>query len=336
MSAEKPRPIAAEERVFSLILALVASPNGLTKHELLSSVHGYANEYSAGGDNASLERKFERDKDQLRTLGIPLETIDSPNEPGNNQLTRYRISKNRLQLPATLRFTREELMLLRAAALSWSEGSLSQEARRAVIKLDSLGTEVDTRQLGVAPSLNIDEPYAVELQQAIQSGHSVEFRYRRPDQAVATRRTVAPLRLHRADGRWHLVAHDFGRDAPRVFLLRRILGPLKRSRSAVRPEMSDDVAAAIDELERLQSRQPATVMVKRGSVAAARLDPRARARDHADEYDTLRINTLDYRALAEELVGYGPDVKVLGPSQLDTMVRSIIEEILTMHTETVE
>src|SRR5690554_6563361 len=100
--------------------------------------------------------------------------------------------------------------------------------------------------------------------------------------------------------------------------------------------MSDDVAAAIDELERLQSRQPATVMVKRGSVAAARLDPRARARDHADEYDMLRINTLDYRALAEELVGYGPDVKVLGPSQLDTMVRSIIEEILTMHTETVE
>ena len=85
-----PKRVPSEERVFSLVLALVASPQGLTKSELLSSVYGYSQRYDRGVIDSSLERQFERDKAQVRELGIPVETIDSPLEPGNNQLTRYR------------------------------------------------------------------------------------------------------------------------------------------------------------------------------------------------------------------------------------------------------
>ena len=85
--------------MFSLVLALVASPQGLTKRDLLSTVYGYADRYAHGEVDVALERQFERDKDQLRELGIPIETIDSPLESGNNKLTRYRISRLVMQMP---------------------------------------------------------------------------------------------------------------------------------------------------------------------------------------------------------------------------------------------
>ena len=85
--------VPVEERLFSLVLALLATESGLTKNEILSTVQGYHQRFKAGGDNANLERQFERDKDDIRDLGVPLETLDSPGDAGNNQTLRYRIPK---------------------------------------------------------------------------------------------------------------------------------------------------------------------------------------------------------------------------------------------------
>ena len=53
--------IPAEERLFSLVLALLATDAGLTKTDILSTVQGYRQKFSRSGDNANLERQFERD-----------------------------------------------------------------------------------------------------------------------------------------------------------------------------------------------------------------------------------------------------------------------------------
>ena len=87
MSAAPPA-IPVEERLFSLVLALLATENGLTKAEILETVQGYRQRYKVGDENANLERQFERDKDDIRDLGVPLETIDSPGDAGNNQTLR--------------------------------------------------------------------------------------------------------------------------------------------------------------------------------------------------------------------------------------------------------
>ena len=91
--------IPVEERLFSLVLALLATDAGLTKNEILSTVQGYRQKYSHSGDNANLERQFERDKDDIRDLGVPLETIESPGQAGNNQNLRYRIPRGTYELP---------------------------------------------------------------------------------------------------------------------------------------------------------------------------------------------------------------------------------------------
>ncbi|UOQ58446.1 WYL domain-containing protein [Leucobacter allii] len=324
--------VPGEQRVFSLVLALIVSPQGLTKRALLSSVYGYADRFRPGEANVALERQFERDKEQLRALGIQIETIDSPQEPGNNQLTRYRISKDRLQFPPELRFSARELVLLRLAALAWSEGSMSAQSRRAAMKLQALGAGFDLQHLGVAPSLGTAEPSAAPLQEAIDAGRAVRFDYTLPDRDAPLARRVAPLRLHRADGRWHLISWDLERDAARVFLLGRISGAVRAERTAFPPALRDEADGIVAELLRLREEQRAVVHVRRGSVAEARLAPRAEPGEPMPgDRAALSLGVLDQHLFAEELIGYGPDAAVVSPPRLRELVVSGLRRIAAAH-----
>lgn len=335
MAAGSARAVPGEQRVFSLILALVAAPQGATKRTLLSSVYGYAERFASGGDPASLERQFERDKDTLRELGVPLEVIDSPEEPGNNQLARYRIAKERLQHPEAMRYSPEELSVLRLAALSWREGSLSAEAQRATMKLAAHGAAVDVRHLGVAPRIGSPDPAAQQLHAAIAAGRPVRFLYRMPGREAALSRFVAPLALHRADGRWHLIAWDLDRSGERVFLLARIEGPVAAQRGSIDPGLRELLPAAIARLESLAERQRALVRVAPGSEAEARLRPRsapaAGAESRAEGGDLLSVGYLDEALLAEELAGYGADAQVYEPAALRAGTIAALRRIRDAH-----
>ena len=151
-------PVPVEDRLFSLVLALLATEPGLTKAEILSSVRGYAQRYTTGGDNANLERQFERDKDDIRELGVPLETIEPLGEPGDNHNLRYRIPKGAYDLPEDVRFTSDEIALLNLAGMVWREGSLNAESRRALVKLRALGIAADEPVLGYAPRVRLRDP----------------------------------------------------------------------------------------------------------------------------------------------------------------------------------
>lgn len=333
--------VPVEQRVFSLVLALVASPEGLTKRQLLSSVYGYSDRYDPAHPSPALERQFERDKDQLRALGIPVDTIDSPLESGNNQLARYRISKDRLQFPAELRFTERELMLLRVAALAWSEGSLNAESRRAAMKLEALGAGLDVQQLGVAPRLGTAEPAAGPLRRAIDEGRVARFDYTNPGRDAPLERRVAPLGLHRADGRWHLIAWDLDRDAGRVYLLSRIDGAVRVTSESYDPRLRDRSEALVSELLEQRGRHVATISVRRGSVAEARLGARARraaigtepgeAAAHDEHAVEMTIDALDPHVLADELVAFGPDVVVRAPESLRELVVGRIGAVAAAH-----
>ena len=190
--------VPVEERLFSLVLALLATETGLTKNEILSTVQGYRQRYQSGGDNANLERQFERDKDDIRDLGVPLETVDSPGDAGNNQTLRYRIPKGAYELPADVTFSPEETALLNLAAMVWREGSLSGESRRAVLKLRSLGVTADEPLLGYAPRIRLRDAAFDPLDAAIRKSLRVRFRYLKPGEERATDRDAIPLALQQS------------------------------------------------------------------------------------------------------------------------------------------
>ena len=318
-----------EERQFSLVLALLATGPGLTKAQILSTVHGYSQESAAGADRASLERKFERDKDDLRTLGIPVETIDDPSDPGNNQHLRYRIPRAAYELPADVTFSPDELALLALGAMAWRDGSLSDESRRALTKLRSLGVTASDPVIGIAPLVRARDAAFGPLSDAIDAHVVVEFDYRKPGEDAATRRRVNPLALVNHEGRWHLVATEGESPVRKTFLLRRIVSPIKATRASAMLPADDESARAILELRALHDRGIAVVDVVPGSDAALRL--RNRPATVAQPDGALQLHFTDMAVLADELVAFGHEVTVLAPPALVTALIARLTSIEVAH-----
>ncbi|KFF61040.1 transcriptional regulator [Cryobacterium sp. MLB-32] len=331
-----PRAVTVEERLFSLVLALVATEIGLTKGEILATVQGYRQRYSASGNNASLERQFERDKDDIRELGIPLDVIEPPDDPGSNHNLRYRIPKGLYDLPADVVFSPDDIMLLKLAATVWREGSLSADSRRALTKLNSLGIDSRDPVLGYAPLLRSREASFEPLNKAMDRGLVVSFAYLKPGETESHRRRVAPRAIVLHEGRWHLFATDQAAAAPRTFLLSRIVGPVVTVPNATFERDAVDAAQdALDGLAQLWMRQVAVISVVRGSDAEVRLGKRS-APETALESDAgtaVSLHYTDLNILADELAGFGPEVFVVSPSALRTAVRERLTVVHNAHAD---
>ncbi|WP_374193832.1 helix-turn-helix transcriptional regulator [Glaciihabitans sp. dw_435] len=321
----------AEERLFSLVLALLASDNGLTKSEILSTVQGYRQRYARSGDNANLERQFERDKDDIRELGVPLETLESPTDPGNNQNLRYRIPRGDYELPTDISFSPEETTLLNLAAMVWREGSLSGESRRAILKLRSLGVTSTEPVLGYAPRLRVRDAAFAPLSSALEKRVIVKFAYLKPGEKDARTRTVAPIALIQQQGRWMLHAEDQDAGGTRNFLLRRIVSPITATSKHFEPFPADAAQLALDELERIWHERTAVVEVEQGSDAATRLQKRPGTTVSDTDPTTLLLHYTDINLFADELAGFGPEALVRTPPELRDAVRSRLEVTAADH-----
>jgi len=323
-----PRIVPPEERQFSLVLALLATEQGLTKEQILSTVDGYHQKWSPAGDNANLERQFERDKDALRELGVPLETVDAPGQQGNNQLQSYRVSKGDYELPDDIRFTPTELSLLQLAGTVWREGSLSGDMRRAMIKLRAAGIEPDGPMLGYAPRLKQLEPAFGPLTQAIERHDEIGFRYLRPGRTVARLHTIKPLAVFQFRGRWLFTGLDY-QNHKLTFMLSRIVGDVTPTRERFDPPPGDHAAEALADVEALWQRQTATVAVVPGSDAAIRLGKRYGGTTPDER--VLIVHYSDLALLADELAGYGPEATVIEPDSLKQAVTSRLDAVEFAH-----
>ncbi|MDQ1393092.1 MAG: proteasome accessory factor, partial [Acidimicrobiaceae bacterium] len=80
------------ERLVNLVAALLDARQPLSREDLRVRVGGYSD------DDDSFRRNFERDKDVLRQMGMPLvlEPLDQTRPEG---ATGYRIPRDRYQLP---------------------------------------------------------------------------------------------------------------------------------------------------------------------------------------------------------------------------------------------
>jgi proteasome accessory factor B len=312
--------VPVEERLFSLVLALLATETGLTKNEILSTVQGYRQRYRASGDNANLERQFERDKDDIRDLGVPLETLESPGQSGNNQSLRYRIPRGTYELPSDITFSAEETTLLNLAAMVWREGSLSGESRRAVMKLRGLGLVSDEPVLGYAPRLRVRDAAFEPLRSALEKNAIVRFAYLKPGEAESRVREVAPLALVQHQGRWHFYAVEPDSGTSKTFLLRRIVSQITLTGATAAEPEGDQSVRALAEIEEVWDSHTAEVEVVPDSDAATRLHKRRGTQTLSN--GTLRLHYSDANIFADELAGYGPEVFVLAPPVLRAAVRA--------------
>jgi len=319
--------VRPEERQLNLVLALVATPNGLSKEQILGSVQGYAER--AGGDRRALEKMFERDKQDLREAGIPILTLGAIDDPDNNHESRYTIPKTEYELPDDITFSPAEIAMLNVAAAVWSQGSLSGAAQSALMKIRSLGIDVDEPILGYAPRINLRDLAFPALQVANEKALVVTFNYLRPGEDRARLRTVEPHALLEYEGRWHLFGYDHTRDGERTFLLSRIAGAVTITDTPFPAERREGAAsrarAALDELA---ARQIALIEVTPGTEAALRL-----ARRGTINGEALRLPFVDAHVLADELASFGPEVVVRSPEHLRDLVIARLTRVRAAHTE---
>ncbi|MGL4255216.1 MAG: helix-turn-helix transcriptional regulator, partial [Microbacterium sp.] len=239
MPANAPAKNPPEERLVNLVVALMATEQGLTKDTILSSVSGYREQSVAGASKDALEKMFERDKESLRGLGVPIETIGDWADPDDLREARYRVPSAEYELPEDIEFTPAELALLNLAGGVWSESSMSDDARSGLRKIRALGIPVDEPIIGYSPRISLHDPSFPLLQQAIEQSRVVRFPYLKPGEEAPRTRQVQPLALVEYEARWHVFGIDLGVGADRTFLLSRIVGPVVLTRESFDPALRE-------------------------------------------------------------------------------------------------
>jgi proteasome accessory factor B len=313
--------VSAEERLFCLLLALLPSDRGMSKADIFTNVRGYRDEFGETGATDSLNKKFERDKEELKSMGIPLKTSESEN-PAD---AVYFIPSDEY----TFSFTAAELSLLTAASAVWSESAHSVEASEARLRLLA-ADGVDSAAANLAPRIDTHDAAYPAVAEAITKNQDVRFPYLKPGQAKYEVRTVTPLSVVNYDGRWHVLAFDHDREAERTFLLRRIVGKVLPVSHAT-PAQKPDTRAAnlfVRHLNELWDSLEAAIRVTPGTKASVAL---ANRRSTRIDGDTYTIHYLDEAVLADELCEYGSEAIVLSPLSLRNAVVARLERLADDH-----
>lgn len=311
----------------NLVVALMATEQGLTKDTILSSVSGYREQLEAGASKDALEKMFERDKENLRGLGIPIETIGNRTDPDDLREARYRVPTAEYSLPEDISFSPAEVALLNIAGSVWGSESLSADARSGLRKIRALGIPVDEPIIGYAPRIRVRDASFPALQRAIEQCRVVTFTYLRPGEARPRERRIRPLALLEYEARWHVFGFDLNMDADRTFLLSRIIGEVTVTRASFPAALREGAGErALAGLRAVADRQRALLEVHPGTEAALRLARRAEEAPQG-----IVVPFVDLHVFADELASYGPEVRVVAPEDLRAEVVRRLEATLRLH-----
>jgi proteasome accessory factor B len=320
--------VKKEDRLFSLILALVSSREGLTKQEILRTVRGYSDIFDFS-ENTALDKMFERDKDEIRSMGVIIDTLELPEEEGQTHNIRYSISRKNYDFPEGLTFTSNDLTLLNVAATAWREASLSNDSRHALTKIKSLGVAANDPLIGVAPQIRTNDRAFSAIEDALENELILTFSYLKPGQTKPQLRNASPLAILSWGGVWYMLAWDFDVEAERTFLLKRIVSIPVRIPQKTHPRPDEAFAHRLRlELEALTTVNSATISVVEGSDAQARM---AAKFGLSSSQQTMTFGFSDVELLADDLVIFGNQLTVLEPVNLITAVRSRLELIASLH-----
>ncbi|WP_025735449.1 helix-turn-helix transcriptional regulator [Mycobacterium genavense] len=307
------------ERLVNLVIALLSTRGYITAEKIRTSVAGYS-------ESPSLEafsRMFERDKNELRDLGIPLEVGRvSSLDPSEG----YRINRDAYSLPP-VELTADEAAAVAVATKLWESPELITATQGALLKLRAAGADVDPEApVAIAspegvPGLRGSEDVLGILLSAIDSRQVVRFPHRPSRTEPYTMRTVEPWGVVTEKGRWYLVGHDRDRDATRTFRLSRIgadVEPIGPAGAVTVPNDVDLRKIVAQIVAETPTGAQALVWVADGRATALRRAGRSTGAQQLGGRDgeviELGISSTD--RLAREIAGYGVDAVVLEPQSL--------------------
>ncbi len=312
------------ERLLNLVICLMASTVAVSRAQIRDQIPGYAETASP----SAFERMFERDKDELRSMGIPVETVSD----ASGEVLGYRIPQDRYALDG-LELTIEERAAVAVAAQVWGQAVVAPVAGTALRKLETTADPESWAPAGLQGSIQLTttDGALLPLMAALRQERVVTFPYRAPSEESARTRTVSPWGLRSASGHWFLVGYDHDRAAGRTFRLSRIAGAVTvttHERVQGPPPGFDIAGVGSGEPEdrvtaRLRVRPGRAASLRRRAVPVEGSDP------WTAEEVTVAAGSVD--ELVSLACAAGPDAVVVEPDHIAERVRAALSEILVRH-----
>lgn len=301
------------ERLLNLLACLLDTDVSLTQEEIVREVVGYP------ASKTAYRRAFERDKETLRAMGVPIRVeappFGDPNEPG------YRVDPNEYYLP-DLGLDQNETTALNVALNAVSLGDAAGHG--AIMKLGGkVVAGEETAPLALLPLV----PALAPLFEAHRQHREITFSYR------GRRRTMQPWAIVSHSGRWYAVGHDRDRDAIRTFRADRIEGE-----ATLLEESSFEIPTAFDARDYLRDepwtwgegeRVEVEVLVDADHVVAL-LDAASDASVVREQSDgvIVRLPVVDLASFRTLMLGFLDHIVVLSPEAARDAIVDWLEEIV--------
>ena len=309
------------ERLVNLTMALLNSRRYMKKSEIFQKVSGYS------GTEETKERMFERDKDDLRSLGIEIEVASHDplfeDEPG------YRIRPDAYQLPLT-DLTQKESSIIAAALGLWRASGLEQDAITAARRVYSnaeIASEIFDKQIS---PVEFTEDRLISVSRALAAKSTITFDYRKNDHERGEQRKVNPFGLSAWQGNWYLVGEDLNRDDIRVFRLSRISSEIEVSRKRESYEIPNDfdVKDYLIMLEKSEVNVQFKILKDQGTGIRQIASSINSVDDDSDLIEARYSNEQD---AIRDALWYADCAELIAPEQLRIEVKANLERIIRNH-----
>lgn len=311
-----PQPPSAQRlsRLLNLYALLTETTRPLTARQIRQQLDA-----DYGPTDAAFRRAFERDKEELRALGIDI-AVEEVVGDGDQPEPGYQVprSARSLRVPD---LTGDEV-----AALQLAVSLIRLEGADGAAGLWKVGAvEPDAADAGIAalPA----HPQLGPLFTAVAERRTARFAYR------AEEREVDPYRLDFARGRWYLLAYDHARDAERWFRLDRMTGvPALGPPGAFRPpatsvpgSVPDPWSLGVDDPVRARVAVDAAV----APVVRSILGDEAVVEEHDDGGIVVELEVTHRDGFRSFVLGFLEHVEVLSPPELRQHVVGWLEAVAT-------
>ena len=309
--------VEKSQRLLNLIIGLSSTRHRLTRDQIRDTVEGYeplprgASEEEARKAEQAFERMFERDKAELREMGVPVETVEDSvygDEIG------YRIRPAEAAMPA-LELTAAELAVLNVATDYWRGAVLGGDAQQAVMKLASSAEHGPRVELPFAALPAAAHDAIGTLVEAIADRQAVRFEYSSTKAGAATR-TVEPWTVVLRAGVAYVIGFDRDREAARTFRVQRIGGRVTPVGEHRAYDIPDEIPlGALGESEDIHT---ARVALRPESGHALRRRGTAAGVDGG--WDLYDVEYAHSDALVAEVLGLAGAARIVSPEDLAAAV----------------
>ena len=313
---------ARTERLLNLLFVLLSTKHPVTREQIRVRVPGYE-----GSSDDAFERMFERDKEGLRQLNIPV--VTKPVDIYHDDVLGYLIEKDSWLMPE-IKLSRDERVLLSLAASAWNNAQLSSSARRGAERISPTEvTDLPSQNF----QLGMGREAIAELLRAISNQVSVQFTYQNADSDESVTRNVDPWKVILNSGHWYFVGFDLDRGESRSFRLDRMVGnPISTNQEIIEYPPTDlDPRQIVESWRAQESGESKSVYISVLPGKAIELQLMATEIVCKDDLDQLTIPYLSESELARTLVRNCHNVVGIHSDSIANEVKRLIASSLAVN-----